>query len=65
MIITKSDLKTALLSDSKYYKSDYYIHSVYQGEPFTMMVIQSTKERNRYSINLNIAIPKEYESIVK
>ena len=49
----------------RYYMSNYYIHSVYQGEPFTMMVIQSTKERNRYSINLNIDIPKEYESIVK
>ena len=59
----KIDFTTS--KNTKYYKSDYYIHSVYQGEPFTMMVIQSTKERNLYSINLNIAIPKEYESIVK
>lgn len=49
----------------KYYKSDYYIHSVYQGEPFTIVFIQSIKERNHYNISLNIAIPKEYESIVK
>ena len=59
----KVDFTTS--KNTKYYKSDYYIHSVYREEPFTMMVIQSTKERNRYSINLNIAIPKEYESIIK
>ena len=59
----KIDFTTS--KNTKYYKSDYYIHSVYREEPFTMMVIQSTKERNLYSINLNIAIPKEYESIVK
>ena len=49
----------------KYYYSRYYIHSVYQGEQFTMMFIQCTKKRNQYNIDITIAIPKEYESIVK
>ena len=49
----------------KYYYSRYYIHLVYQGEQFTMMFIQCTKKRNQYNIDITIAIPKEYESIVK